>query len=92
MERFARAQHEDAQWKDLIVNLETDKLPQDDENAKHISNISTDYNLIDGLFHRIDMKTKACFLLVVPETLKEEIFSSLHGTPWAGHYNHASSF
>ena len=94
-ERLRESQLKDKHCKPVMMFIEKKELPQSDREAREITFSAESYIIEDGiLYHILDSKTSVSqrqideirVCLVIPEDLKHDILTSVHGDLGAGHY------
>ena len=84
---FAREQRKDEKINQVILFLETEKLPSDDKQARKIALQSSNFTIEDGVLYFLDSKHNHRKRAVVPGHLRERVMTEVHGGPFSGHFS-----
>ena len=84
---FAGEQQKDEKIDQIMLFLETEKLPSDDKRARKIALQSGNFTVEDGVLYFLDSKHKHRKRAVVPSHLRERVMKEAHSGPLSGHFS-----
>ena len=87
-----KLQSQDAELGPIVVFLEQNILPREEQLARRLTLERSHYTLVDGVLHRIDDARKGRLRLCVPREMRELLMQEAHAGVFAGHFSSNSVY
>ena len=83
---FVEEQRQDASIQEIILFLERNELPQDEQRARKVALQGPLFTIIDSVLYFVDPKRNGTPQVVLPKHLQQKVMEETYGGTFGGHF------